>query len=124
MIISFCAFVLIIAIWFYIQNHLDQSLHDLISIIEENIADDIAEKDWNQASISFSNFKDRWHQHQELYNLFINQDAVMEVNYAIVKTEAYIQNEDVVLSLGELAFIKEHLNFLHQNELVTLENIF
>lgn len=100
------------------------SLHSNIKIIEEKIEKKIIEEDWEKASLNFEDFIKIWNEKQGLYNLFIDQSSVMEVNYSNARAKIYIENKAKALALSELSFIKEHLRSLHEDEQINLENIF
>lgn len=123
LIISLCIFLLIIILWFFILNHMDQSLHELIDMIENKIEPAILHGNWNEASKEFLILKERWNEHQGLYNLFIDEASIMEINYANARISVFIARKASILALSELSFVKEHLSALHENELISIENI-
>ena len=123
LIISLCIFLFIIILWFFVLNHMDQSLHELIDMIENKIEPAISQENWGEAKEEFLILKERWHEHQGLYNLFIDEASVMEINYANARINVYITKKASVLALSELSFVREHLSALHENELISIENV-
>jgi len=123
-IISLLIFLSVIIFWLFISDYMHSSLHANIELIEEEIEKEIIKGNWGKAMFNFEVFIEKWKKQQTLYNLFIDQSAVMEINYSNARTKIYIENKDVTLALGELSFIKEHLRSLHENEQINLENIF
>lgn len=123
LIISLIIFILLIALWFFIMDYMDESIDELLSLQEE-IHEFVVLEDWQSALKRLDYFNDRWNTHQAFYHLFLNQENIMQVNYAISKTKIYMIYEESALSLGQLSFIEDQLNFIHEDELISIENIF
>ncbi len=124
LIVSIIIFLLIIFLWFFLLNHMDQSLHELIAIIENNLEPAILQNNWEEAEEEFLLIKEIWHQHTSLYSFFIDEASLIEVSYSNARIHSYIKGKSSVLALSELSFVKEHLQALHQSELISIENIF
>lgn len=123
LIIALAAFIIVIGIWFIVMDYMNDSINELISI-DHQIYEHIVNEDWESALKTLEHFKKRWAVHESVYHLFLDQDCVMEVNYALSEAKIFILYQEIPSSLGRLAFIQEQLDFLLKNELVSLENIF
>ncbi|MCG8484427.1 MAG: DUF4363 family protein [Clostridia bacterium] len=123
LIIALVAFMIVVAIWFVVMDYMNDSINELISI-DNQVNEYVVKEDWDAALDTLDYFTERWNTHQSIYHLFLDQDNIMEVTYAISEAKIFIQYQDAPSSLGRLAFIKDQLHFLHRNELVSLENIF
>lgn len=110
--------------WILVVNHMDASLHELITIVDDRIILNISKGNWSLASENLNVFIEKWKKNKKLYGLFIDEGAVIQVDYACARAEMYLETQTEALSKGEMAFLKEHLRILHENELVNLENIF
>ncbi len=123
LIISLFILLLIIALWFWILNYMDQSIHHLIEIIDDNLKPAVINSNWEKAENQFLILKQKWNRYQRLYNLFIDQAAVSEINYSNARIGVYLDQKATVLALSELSYVKEHLSALHEDELIRIENI-
>lgn len=123
LIISLVAFLVVVTIWFFAMDYLNDSIKELIAI-DNQINAYIVEENWETAEEAFEEFIEIWDKHESIYHIFLHQGCIMEVNHAISEAKIYIEYKEIAASLGHLSFIKVQLLFLYENELVTLQNIF
>ena len=115
--------IIIISIWSVFVQHVDDNLHLLIDIIEEDIEANLAQPNWPEASAGMEKLSKEWHHQKKVYAFFFSTLDMNETDYAIARAKAYVSTENLSLTSGELAQLKEQLKFLHANELITLENL-
>ncbi len=123
LIISLCILLFIIALWFWSLSYMDQSINEMIDIIDNDLQLAITNDNWKEAENQFFIMKKIWNQHQSMYNLFIDQASLTEINYSNAKLGVFLNYKNPVLALSELSYIKEHLLSLHKDELISIENI-
>jgi hypothetical protein len=102
---------------------MDQSINEMIDIIDNDLQLAITNDNWKEAENQFFIMKKIWNQHQSMYNLFIDQASLTEINYSNAKLGVFLNYKNPVLALSELSYIKEHLLSLHKDELISIENI-
>lgn len=124
LIISIISIILVITSWSFFGSYSDRNIHKLMNEIDNGILVSVYEKDWRKAEDQFNAFSERWHNQKKTYSFFFNSADINEADYSIARTKNYIHARDISLASGELNCIKEQLNFLHQNELITLDNVF
>lgn len=114
----------ILTAWGIFVNYSDQNIHKMTHSIDDKILKSIHSENWDLAEDQFSKLAERWHHQKRIYTYFFNTAEINNTDYAIARTEKYIEERDAALSSGELNSIKEQLGFLHANELATIDNIF
>lgn len=124
LIISFVSLAVVIASWGFFVNYSDKTIHHLMNAIEDDILISVYAEDWDKAKEQFNDMAERWHNQKKVYSFFFNTKDINETDYSIARAKNYIYARDVPLSTGELNCIREQLKFLHQNELITLDNTF
>ena len=124
LIVSAASIVIVIVSWWIFVGYADNNIHELTSMIEDDILESVYSEDWGKAGMQIEDLTDKWHHQKKIYTFFFNTSAVMDTDYSIAKAKQYIKANDLALASGELGCIKEQLGFLHLNELITLDNIF
>ncbi|WP_027399917.1 DUF4363 family protein [Anaerovorax odorimutans] len=122
--ISTLCLVILIVGWFIFADFADDTLHNLMNYIEDDIITYASNENWEEASKNMEDLNKRWHRYKRIYAFFLSTDDINETDYSIARAIYFIKSEDVSNSTGELNCIKEQLRFLHFNETLTLENIF
>lgn len=115
--------VIIISIWGVFIQHIDDNLDLLISIIEEDVEVNLNQANWSEAAVGMKKLSEEWENQKKVYAFFLSTLDMNEADYAITRIKSYISTEHLALATGELAILKQQLKFLHDNELITLENL-
>lgn len=115
--------ILIVSTWGVFIHHVDDNIHLLIDIIEEDIEVNLEQPNWPGAYAGIKKLSEEWHDQKKVYAFFFSTLDMNEADYALAKAKSYISTENLSLAAGELANLKEQLKFLHSNELITLENL-
>lgn len=121
--ISITALLLIICLWFGFMTYTENLLSEFNVTITEVIIPSIQVQHWDAASDDFKNLTDNWHASKQIFDLFLDNDAMVETDFTIAKAEAYIAAQDTSSALGELFCIKEQFRYLFENERITIENL-
>ncbi|MEG1931308.1 MAG: DUF4363 family protein [Anaerovorax sp.] len=120
---SLCV-LLIFAAWITFSNFADQTLHQLMTLTDDQLLTTVVAEDWTEAKTNMDHFTEKWHDYKVIYSFFLNTEDINNTDYAIARSTQYIKAQDVSNAAGELACIKEQLKFLHLKETLSLENIF
>ena len=123
-IISVICIALLTGAGVFFVNYSDDTLHTLMSDLDDNIIIYVESEDWQTAMLEFDKFKTDWEKYRSRAVFFLSTISLNEASYAIEKVEHYMKAEDVSNSSGELAYIKELLSHLHFDESLSLGNIF
>lgn len=124
LIIAFVCIALTISTWLLFLNHADESLHQMSAIVEKKVYTEVDKGQWQEAEKDFEQFTDKWHDHKDIYSLFLDHSIIAETDFSIARTKDYIKSKSTALSLAELSCIKEQLKLLHQNEMLSFDNVF
>ena len=105
------------------MDRADKTLHEMANMIEEETLPVTLEESWAEASDSFEAVSRIWMDHKRAYILFTNSEAVAEAEYTFHRVRAFLAAEDKANASGELAYLRRQLLFLHEYEILSLENI-
>lgn len=122
--ISILSLALILGIFGVFQVKSERELARMTAQCQGAIMDAVESEDWTTASGSFGREYQRWQDYRKTALFFLDTDAINQADQAFAKTLKYIKAEDVSNSSGELLALSRQLAALHQNESVTLQNIF
>lgn len=120
---TLCVLAIFIA-WMFFSNFADETLHELMSMTEDDLIVSVVAEDWEKSEDNMELFSDKWHEYKTIYSFFLNAADINNTDYSIARCTQYIKAEDISNSAGELACVKEQLKFLHLKETLRLENIF
>lgn len=124
LLISILGMIIIVTGWSIFVQYSDESIHKLVNSIEEEILINVQAEDWDKAADQFDRLSKGWHDQKKIYSFFFNTTDINQTDYSIARAKHYIYSKDLSLASGELNCIKEQLRFMHNNELITLDNIF
>lgn len=123
LLISILSLSLLIGCWGIFYYNSEQDLNQIIDDCETIIMPAVENEDWDKAYKNFKVQYDRWHEYRKGALFFLDTQAINDADSNFAKTLMYIKAEDVSNGSGELLALKEQLNFLHQNEKISFENI-
>lgn len=124
LIVSFISIAVVVSGWCIFVNFSDRNIHHLINMIEDDIMVSVNAEDWEKASEHIDELSGKWHEQKKIYTFFFDTTDIMDTEYSISKAEHYIKAKDISLASGELNLVRVQLEFLHKNELITLDNVF
>jgi len=124
LLVSFLSVAVIVTSWAIFVNYADKNIHSLTKVIENEILTSVRKGDWASAEERFDKLSGQWHKQKKVYSFFYNTVDIKATDYSIARAKNYIKTKNAALASGELNCIREQLEFLHQNELITLDNLF
>ena len=124
LIISILSIVVLVTSWSIFVNYSDKNIHKLMNTIEDDILISVYAEDWDKAEDQLNDLSKKWHKQKKVYSFFFNTMDINDTDFSIARAKNYIYAKDVPLASGELNCVKEQLEFLHLNELITLDNVF
>ncbi|WP_312092039.1 DUF4363 family protein [Aminipila sp.] len=123
-LISLLCLLLLLGTWSVYSNYSDKQIHGFIDSIDNNIISDVENANWKQASDQFKELEDNWHEYKKIACFFFSTDKLNDADFTIARAKYYIKCEDDSNATGELSCLKEQLKFLHDNESLSLANLF
>lgn len=124
LVISCAIIAAVVGGWLVFVNYADENVHRLINDIDNGLMVSVYAEDWEKASEQMDLLSDQWRDHKKIYTFFFNTREILDMDCAIARAKHYIESQDTALSAGELNAVREQLEFLHLNELISLDNIF
>ncbi len=119
LIVSVLCIAIMFVSWGIFVNYSDSNIHQLMKVIEEDILISVYAEDWGKAAAQFNDLSKKWHKQKKVYSFYFNTNEINDTDFSIARAKNYIYSENLALASGELNCIKEQLNFLHMNELIT-----
>ncbi|HWQ78529.1 MAG TPA: DUF4363 family protein [Anaerovoracaceae bacterium] len=124
LIISFVVMALVVSGWGIFVNYSDKNIHRLMNVIEDDILVSVNAEDWEKASEQIDELSEKWDKQKKVFTFFFDTEDIRDTGFSISRAKNYIKAKNLSLAAGELNLTKEQLEFLHMNELITLDNIF
>ncbi len=124
LIISIACLLVLIIPWGIYGKYSSDTIEDYKAIITEQVIPSIESGRWAEAEKSFSALSADWDRYKMISAYFINTNTVNEADGFIAKAHYYIKLHDAPNASAESAYLMYQLEFLHENELPTMENIF
>lgn len=121
---SLLCLLLLLATWTVYINYSDKEIHEFADAVENSILPDVEYGNWDHAVNKFDQLEKNWHKYRKVACFFFSTDKLNDADYSIARAGYYIKAEDVSNATGELSCLKEQLKFLHENESLTLGNLF
>ncbi|KNY26782.1 DUF4363 family protein [Pseudobacteroides cellulosolvens] len=104
----------------YYLNRSAQKIDYQIRKIEANSRSN----DWINANIELSNLEKQWKKSSNTWAMLIDHVEIDNIDDSLTRMKEYIKAKNSVLSLGELASLKQYVNHIPQKESFSLINIF
>lgn len=122
LIVVFLCLLLVISLWLFQINYMENSINDLLSVLA-NLEKDILNTDWDSAQKDMDNFSDLWDGYKKVYGLFINETLLLCIDSFLAQAEAYVACEETPNLLAILHSTKHELKAMYKRELITLRNV-
>lgn len=123
-VISVLCLSFIVGAWLTFDWYSNHKLHTYTSTIDHQIINSLEHGNWRAAYDQFLLLSDDWHQYKKYAAFFLDTNAINEADYTIAKAKYYIKAKDNSNAPGELSCLKEQLTFLHDNESLSIGNVF
>ena len=104
-------------------NFADEDVHQMVSVIDEQVMPAVLAEDWDTAKQSFQNTESIWKRHKTAYIFFSDASSVQETELSFHAMHGYLLGEDKAACSGELNSLRRHLLFLHEYEIISIENV-
>lgn len=117
-----CLLILIIP-WGIYGKYSSTTIENYKSIITNQVLPSIESGQWDEAEESFHALSDDWEKYKSISAYFINTDSVNDTDGFVSKAYYYIKLHDAAGASAESAYLMQKLEFLHENEIPTMENI-
>lgn len=79
---------------------------------------------WTNANIELSNLEKQWEKSSNTWAMLIDHVEIDNIDDSLTRMKEYIKAKNSVLSLGELASLKQYVSHIPQKESFNLINIF
>lgn len=123
LIVSTLAVALLIGSWLVFYNYSEEKIDFFTDTIQDVILPMVEEESWSDSNQEMSLLNESWHKYKKIALLFLDTQAINEIDYSMAKSTEYIKARDVSNSSGELLVMHEQLKFLSSNDKVSLSNI-
>ena len=124
LIISIICMLVLVIPWGLYDKYASDTIDNYKTIIKEDLIPAIENNDWETAEKDFDFIAEDWDDYKKKSAFFIDNEAVNEVDSTVSKAYYYIKLHDSSNSAGELAYLKDKLDYLHKNEDPSLANVF
>lgn len=101
-------------------DHSAQKIDHQIRKIEANSRSN----DWINANKELSNLEKQWEKSSNTWAMLIDHVEIDNIDDSLTRMKEYIKAKNSVLSLGELASLKQYVSHIPQKESFNLINIF
>ncbi len=124
LIISIICMMILIIPWGIYDKFSTDTVENYKTIISEEILPAIEKDDWDTAEKRFDFIAKDWDKYKKISAFFIDTESVNEVDSYVSKAYYYIKLKDPANAAAEAAFLQYRFDFLHENELPNMGNIF
>lgn len=124
LVISILCLLGLILPWGIYNNYSAGVIAGFNAALEEDVLPAIGSGNWQNAEKSFDVIQKDWKKYQKVSAYFIDTASISDVNGLISRTDAYILMRDASDATAECALLKDKLRDLHENELLSHENLF
>lgn len=123
-IISLVSILLILCLWAGFSIYSAKMSDALQAQSQHLITSSINKGDWTSAESDYNKLRETWDEYRKAASVFLDSKDINEIDSTMDKAYLYMQAEDISNSSGEFSYLKDKFKFLHQNDSVSLANIF
>ncbi len=124
LIISIACMLVLIVPWSLYDIYSTRTVDNYRDILEKQVIPAVESGDWKTAEESFGFIARDWDDYKKVSAFFIDTQSVNEADSYVSKAYYYIKLQDPANSAAESAFLLYRFNFLHENELPDMGNLF
>lgn len=124
LIISIICMLILIVPWGIYDKFSTETISSYKSAISNEVIPAIEKDDWETAEKHFDFIAKDWDKYKKISAFFIDTESVNEVDSYVSKAYYYIRLQDTANAAAEAAFLEYRFDFLHENELPNMGNIF
>lgn len=123
-VISAICLGLLIATWGVFDFYSKQKVEEYQIRLDHSIIKTAECKNWKKAYSDFEEFIVDWKDYKKRAAFFLDTQSLNETEYTIARAKYYIKEKDISNTSGELASLSKQLLALHENEALSVKNIF
>lgn len=123
-IVSIICLGLLIAVWSVFDFYSIQKIEEYQSRLDHTIIKTVESENWEKAHSDFEQFIVDWKHYKKRAAFFLDTQSLNETEYTIARAKYYMKAKDVSNTSGELASLSKQLLALHENEALSVKNIF
>lgn len=124
LIISTACLLMLMIPWFLYDNYSGGMIKDYNNIIENKVIPAIENGDWDAAEREYGRLAKDWKKFKAVSEYFLDAKTINEANELINKTKYHILMHDPSNAAAGLSELMHLLSYLHENEMLSPENIF
>lgn len=122
LITSFCLIVMVSS-WIYFCHYSEQQLDSFAAEITSEIIPDAENGNWDKVIKEVSSLQNNWENYKDYAHHFFRTDNINEIDFSFVRINEYMYSREAASLTNELAFLSKQLQFLHENEQLSLANL-
>ena len=123
LIISIICLLILTVPWGIYHNYSNRTINEFKTIIDQQVIPFAEMGDWDNAEKSFKKIIKPWNRYKKISAYFINTDIVNDTDCRIRKILYYIKTRDPYNSIAEAADLQYRLDYLHNNEHPSPDNL-
>lgn len=124
LIISVACMLILLIPWGIYSNYSTGITSSYNQIIDNQLLPAVTEENWSKAEKEFATVTSLWENHKKISSYFCSTESINEIDSIIKKSDYYLKMQDKSNTSGEVAYLRCKLNFIYNNESMTLSNIF
>lgn len=114
-------FIFVWSFYFYYSHTVTEAF---AAELHEDVIINVKSENWDDAYEEFSEFQEEWSSYRRLAHLFFNTEDINGIDLTIVRCESAIINLNKPEAYSELSTLVHQLKLLHENEQLSLANVF
>ncbi len=114
----------LIGTWLVFDGYSQDELAGFSAVISAEIIPAVEEESWDESLALVRALDSRWHDYRRRALFFLETAEINEIDFALAKTEKYMQARDVSNSSGELNSLAEQLDYMQEKQHICAANIF
>ena len=123
LLVSILAVALLTGSWLIFFSYSESSIDYFSGTIEDTVIPMVEDGEWTNSYDEISRLNSGWNTYRKYALLFLDTEAINEIDCSMAKSIKYIKARDVSNASGELLVMCEQLKFLNYNEKITISNI-
>jgi len=124
LIVSVICLLILIVPWLIYDNYSTNAIEYYTKTIKEETIPAVIREEWDIAETSFSLIADDWQRFEKVSEYFLDAGSVKEASRIISETNYHIIMRDADNAAAGSAKLIDVLSYLHENELLTTDNVF
>lgn len=115
--------LVIVFLGFWVNHSLEATAKELTHNVNQ-VTREIKEANWDKAGKRIAAMEEDWKRINKWWPVVLDHQEMDNIEFSLAKAKAYIEEKEMVLSLGQLSELKLMILHLPEREALTLRNIF